>query len=50
MPPPLIAFGSVPCYLPRHLLLDPIRIGLPALWPAVLEIIDRSCTLGHIRS
>ena len=30
--------------------MDPIRIGLPAVWPAVLEIIDRSCTLGHIRS
>jgi putative hydrolase of HD superfamily len=29
--------------------MDPIRTGLPSLWPTVLELIDRSCALGHIR-
>lgn len=29
--------------------MDPIRTGLPALWPVVQEIIAQSCALGHIR-
>jgi putative hydrolase of HD superfamily len=30
--------------------MEPIRTGLAALWPTVLDIIDRNCALGHIRS
>lgn len=28
--------------------MSPIETALPALWPAVLEIIEDNCTLGHI--
>ncbi|HEU0055587.1 MAG TPA: HD domain-containing protein, partial [Longimicrobium sp.] len=28
--------------------MDPIREGAPALWPTVLEMIDRACAAGHI--
>ena len=30
--------------------MDPIRTGLPALWPSVLDIVDRNSELGHIRA
>lgn len=30
--------------------MEPIRTGLPALWPAVEGIVARSCELGHIRA
>lgn len=29
--------------------MEPIRAGLPALWPMVEAIVTRSCALGHIR-
>jgi putative hydrolase of HD superfamily len=29
--------------------MEPIRTGLPALWPTVLDIVDRNCALGFIR-
>ena len=30
--------------------MRPIAEGLPGLWPAVVEIIDRNCACGHIRA
>ena len=30
--------------------MRPIAAGIPALWPAVVEIIDRNCACGHIRA
>ena len=29
--------------------MEPIRTGLPSLWPTVEEVVARSCSLGHIR-
>ena len=29
--------------------MEPIRRGLPALWPTVESIVAHNCTLGHIR-
>ena len=29
--------------------MAPIERALPAAWPAVLEIVERNCALGHIR-
>jgi putative hydrolase of HD superfamily len=29
--------------------MRPIELSLPALWPAVLDIVDRNCACGHIR-
>jgi hypothetical protein len=28
--------------------MAPIEQGIPALWPLVLEIVDRNCALGRI--
>lgn len=28
--------------------MAPIEDAIPALWPLVIEIVDRNCTLGHI--
>jgi putative hydrolase of HD superfamily len=28
--------------------MDPIRAGVPALWPAVLDLIDQACRAGQI--
>jgi putative hydrolase of HD superfamily len=28
--------------------MAPIEAAIPALWPAVLEIIEENCALGHI--
>ena len=28
--------------------MAPIEVGIPALWPIVVEIVDRNCALGHI--
>lgn len=30
--------------------MRPIAHSLPALWPAVVQIIDRNCACGHIRA
>lgn len=29
--------------------MEPIRTALPTLWPAVEDVVQRSCSLGHIR-
>lgn len=29
--------------------MRPIEQALPTLWPAVMDIVDRNCALGHIR-
>lgn len=29
--------------------MAPIEAALPSLWPAVLDIVERNCALGHIR-
>lgn len=29
--------------------MRPIERAIPALWPAVVEIVDRNCACGHIR-
>jgi len=28
--------------------MAPIEVGIPALWPIVVEIVERNCALGHI--
>lgn len=28
--------------------MDPVREGLPALWPTVLEVVERHCAAGNI--
>lgn len=30
--------------------MEPIRTGLPAVWPSVLDIVERNCELGYIRT
>lgn len=30
--------------------MEPIRTGLPALWPSVEAIVAQNCSLGHIRA
>lgn len=30
--------------------MAPIEGALPALWPGVLDVVDRHCALGHIRT
>jgi len=30
--------------------MAPIERGLPALWPSVLDIVERNCALGYIRA
>lgn len=30
--------------------MEPIRTALPSLWPAVEDIVQQSCSLGHIRN
>lgn len=30
--------------------MAPIEAAIPALWPAVLEIVEENCALGHIRA
>jgi putative hydrolase of HD superfamily len=29
--------------------MAPIEAALPSIWPAVLDIVERNCALGHIR-
>jgi putative hydrolase of HD superfamily len=30
--------------------MAPIEAALPAVWPAVLDVVERNCALGHIRA
>ena len=30
--------------------MAPIERALPAVWPAVLDVVERNCALGHIRA